>query len=200
MEDTQSVSPPLLITHDILHELTLSSYEDSITDNMWHYSGNPRSCLTEVEVFCGSVLNKRGTQTRQQRDASMRLKDETDRVMAWICDLIRDKNGGASADKPNYDYPTDNTGSSDDSYVSGQGNDVLQLCWACLVVACTNKDESEYRMKEEYHGTWELESFRVVAATCLLKELNALKSAEAARTAGRRTWNAAYGFGQMSLS
>jgi hypothetical protein len=48
-------------------------------DTMWQFSENPRRPLTEVEAFCGTVLNKTGSQTRRQREASIKLKEEVDR-------------------------------------------------------------------------------------------------------------------------
>ena len=65
---------------------------------MWHFSETPRSGLSEVEVFCGFVLNKRGSQTRRQRDSSMKLKEEIDRIMAWIMKLIQDRGMGDEGD------------------------------------------------------------------------------------------------------
>ncbi|KAJ6439483.1 RNA-dependent RNA polymerase [Purpureocillium lavendulum] len=153
-------------------------YEDGMSDNMWHFSDNPRTSISEAEVFCGSVLNKTGTQTRQQRDASIRLKEETDRLMTWITRQIRDRGGSKSAAAETDDTVDDSD--EEDQY------EAIQLSWACLVVGCI-KDLSE--TPEFYRGTGELESFRVVAATCLLKELNALKvngTARAPMTAAER--------------
>ncbi|KAM3437517.1 hypothetical protein NHJ13734_004584 [Beauveria thailandica] len=140
-------------------------YEDSITDSMWHFSDNPRSPVSEAEVFCGSILNKRGVQSRQQREASIRLKDEIDRVMTWIVKLIR---GGT-------DQRGDNAAYQDDDGVTDDYDEykALQLSWACLVVGCVPSAEGEQAASS---GTTTLESFRVVAAACLLKELNDLKS------------------------
>ncbi|UNI24747.1 hypothetical protein JDV02_010472 [Purpureocillium takamizusanense] len=138
-------------------------YEDAMSENMWHYSDNPRTCISEAEVFCGSVLNKAGTQTRQQREASIRLKDETDRVMTWIAKLIRDPSRVTGTETA-----SDGTVDASDE---DDGYEAIQLSWACLVVGCIN-DVNEAH--PSYRGTGELESFRVVAATCLLKELNGL--------------------------
>ncbi|KHN97503.1 RNA-dependent RNA polymerase [Metarhizium album ARSEF 1941] len=138
-------------------------YEDSILDSMWHFSENPRKCITEAEVFCGSVLNKTGTQTRRQRDASIRLKEDTDRILTWICSLIRnriDDRRGHSGDWGRFE-------DNDDEHVA------IQLCWACLVVGCIEQADN---FGPTYHRTGELESFRIVAAACLLKELNTFKA------------------------
>ncbi|KGQ04334.1 RNA-dependent RNA polymerase 1 [Beauveria bassiana D1-5] len=138
-------------------------YEDAITGSMWHFSDNPRSPVSEAEVFCGSILNKRGVQSRQQREASIRLKDEIDRVMTWIVKLIRDGT----------DQRGDNTAYQDDDGVTDDYDEyrAIQLSWACLVVGCVPSAE-----QAASSGTAALESFRVVAAACLLKELNDLRN------------------------
>ncbi|TQV90259.1 RNA-dependent RNA polymerase [Cordyceps javanica] len=136
-------------------------YEDSISDSMWHFSENPRRCISEAEVFCGSILNKQGIQSRQQREASIRLKEETDRVLTWIAKLIHDgiKKKGEAVTCHEYE-------SGDES--DGEEYNALRLSWACLVVGCAKTVEEAGGGNDE---TGELESFRVVAAACLLKEL-----------------------------
>lgn len=136
-------------------------YESMISDNMSHFSDNPRSALSEVEVFCGFILNKRGSQTRRQRDSSIKLSDKTDRIMALIVKQIRDISSGHD----------DETASSVDGSVFGvtqTKEDVIELCWACVIVGC-EKNPERLRWRQG-----KLESFRVVAACCLLKELDGL--------------------------
>ncbi|OAA55404.1 RNA-dependent RNA polymerase [Cordyceps fumosorosea ARSEF 2679] len=157
-------------------------YEDSVGDNMWHFSENPRRRISEAEVFCGSVLNRQGIQSRKQREASMRLKEETDRHMAWIAKLIHDgitkkktEEGGAGAVAyHDYDSGDDDDDDDDDDESDGDGEeyDALRLAWACLVVGCAKtKVEPGRDEEEEEEGEEELQSFRVVAAACLLREL-----------------------------
>ncbi|KAM0339684.1 hypothetical protein ACHAPQ_001499 [Fusarium lateritium] len=138
-------------------------YESSMTAKMWHFSENARSSLTEVEVFCGFILNKRGAQTRRQGDSSIKLKEETDRIMTWIAKQIRDQGVGDGAE-------TLSTATGADETSSRWRQDAIELCWACVAVGCINKENAPL----VYHGTGELESFRIVAACCLLKELNSL--------------------------
>ncbi|TXC03462.1 hypothetical protein FocTR4_00001936 [Fusarium oxysporum f. sp. cubense] len=138
-------------------------YESTITSKMWDFSENPRAPLTEVEVFCGFILNKRGAQTRRQGDSSIKLKEEIDRIMTWIVKQIRDRGVGDGAE-------TLSTATDADAAPSRWREDVVELCWACVAVACIRKEFAPI----VYHGTGELESFRVVAACCLLKELNNL--------------------------
>ncbi|ATY60774.1 rna-dependent rna polymerase [Cordyceps militaris] len=136
-------------------------YEDSISESMWHFSENSRNHITEAEAFCGSILNKRGVQSRQQRETSIQLKDETDRVMTWITKLIRD--GVERIDDEDVYYSDE---SDEDDYSA------LRLSWACLVVGCSKPADG---VKAPDRGTGELKSFRVIAAACLLKELNDLR-------------------------
>lgn len=132
---------------------------------MWHFSDNPRTAITEVEVFCGSILNKRGSQTRQQRDLSSHLREEMDRVLSWIVGLIRQRgtadgrNGGGGRE----DGDTQSVASGVGSAVGDAGGrkEVVQLCWACMVVGCVTDASTA---PESYHGDGDLRSFRVVAA------------------------------------
>ncbi|XEU99115.1 hypothetical protein FSHL1_004402 [Fusarium sambucinum] len=138
-------------------------YESAMIDKMWHFSENPRVPLTEVEVFCGFILNKRGAQTRRQGDASIKLKEEIDRTMAWIVKQIRDRSVGDGAE-------TLSTVTEADAAKSRWREDAIELCWACVAVSCIKKENAP----DVYHGNGELESFRIVAASCLVKELNNL--------------------------
>lgn len=134
------------------------SYDSSISNLMFDYSEHPRSALTEVETFCGFILNKRGGQTRRQHDSSKKLKEETDRVTAWIVELIRGRG----------------TGNDDETIASrvlGGSEAALELCYACVAVGCIKDAGASSPL---YHGTCELQSFSVVAACCLVKELNML--------------------------
>ncbi|KAK7429551.1 hypothetical protein QQZ08_003930 [Neonectria magnoliae] len=142
-------------------------YDTSISNLMFDYSENPRSPLTEVEVFCGFILNKRGGPTRRQRDSSIKLKEEIDRVMTWMVKLIRDRG-------------TSNDDTTSNFSVAHGKESVIELCWACLAIGCI-KDAGASPL---YHGTGELRSFQVVAACCLVKELNALVQNMAVNTAG----------------
>ncbi|KAJ3470136.1 hypothetical protein MRS44_000235 [Fusarium solani] len=141
-----------------------NDYESTISDNMLRFSENARSCLSEVEVFCGFILNKRGGQTRRQRDSSIKLKEEIDRIMTFIVKQIRDR--GVGNDAETLSTATEASAAAPNRW----REDVVELCWACVAVACIKKEDAPF----VYHGTGELQSFRVVAACCLLKELNNL--------------------------
>ncbi|KAI0550393.1 RNA dependent RNA polymerase-domain-containing protein [Xylaria curta] len=57
------------------------------------YSDHASKGITELEVFTGTIFNNSGIQTRRQRDTSLRLKDEFDRISKWVEDLIRKHDG-----------------------------------------------------------------------------------------------------------
>ena len=113
---------------------------------MWQFSDNPRTPISEVEAFCGFILNKRGSQTRRQRDSSIKLREEMDRVSTWIVNEIRERGESTSQE------------------------DVVELCLACVQVGCI-KDTTGTVL---HHGNGDMYSFRVLAACCLIREVNGL--------------------------
>lgn len=146
---------------------------------MWHFSDRPRTGISEVEVFCGSVLNKRGSQTRQQRDLSIGLKEEMDRVLTLMDKLIRKRGSVEGLDSgSNYDIDSYSVANLDGSR---DREEVIQLCWACLVVGC---ETDRSTAPEAYRGDGDLRSFRVVAAACLLKEMGIMRAQVSAAMAG----------------
>lgn len=176
-------------------------YEESMKESMWHHSDNTRGSITEVEAFCGSLLNKRGAQTRQQRDLSIQLLEKTDRIMTWIVKLMRrgegverhedfdeedeedddDEDGGASLDvygdsKARADGDDGTKGASKETSIDAR-EEAIQRCWACLQVSClADHDQKPAEQKSGMRPEVEMRSFRLVAATCLLRELKALGS------------------------
>ncbi|ETS02243.1 RdRP-domain-containing protein [Trichoderma reesei RUT C-30] len=139
-------------------------YEGEVVDNMYRFSDSPRAPIKEVDVFCGSILNPRGSQTRRQRDSSIKLKEEMDRVMSFYVKQMRDR-GGAS------DTADDaaSTAAEEVARSERETMNAVELCWACVIVG------SEAVHGRGYMGDQKpLESFRVVAASCLVKELNEL--------------------------
>lgn len=222
-------------SEDLVQEGALRSptgrYEQSVSDNIWEFSESPRTCLDEVEFFCGSILNKNSSQTRRQRDLSIKLKEEADRTMAWTVKLMRERGAvGKSSlfrsknevdylkdekdsdddddDDDDYDFDDDSDYDYDDSdYIHDDGDDdnfdgigiglggwqsmpvaerlhhlhqlrkmnkvlkqteksieVLKLCWTCVSVGMHGSEGGS-----ETAG----DSFRVVAASCLVREMNA---------------------------
>lgn len=127
-----------------VHRLISVSYESAITDMSWQFSDNPRVPISEVEVFCGFILSKRGSQTQRQRDSSIKLREEMDRVMNWIANMIRDRAQSQSSEA------------------------VMELSMACVMVGCIG----EARAPPTYRGDAQLRSFKVLAACCLVREWN----------------------------
>lgn len=128
---------------------------------MLQYSDNPRVALSETEVFCGSILNKRGSQTRRQRDSSIKLKDEIDRITTLIVKQIRDISLG------NDDKTEVVSVSGSVTSANRTRDDILELCWACVRVGCVKESEKSHL------GAKKFQSFKVLAACCLFKELDA---------------------------
>lgn len=115
---------------------------------MYQFSGDLRTPISEVEVFCGFILNKHGSQTHRQRDSSIKLREEIERVMTWIASVIRNQ-----------------------AQTSQRG--IVELCLACVYIGCSNDkltDTAFYNTNEVLH------SFKVLASACLLQELYQLES------------------------
>ena len=147
---------------------------------MWQYAENSRTPLSEVEAFCGSILNKRGSQTRRQRDSSIKLKEEVDRMMSWVAELIRDRGSEGSNVQP----PSSLDGKEDAAEEDSRKREaVIQLCLACVTIGSTN-DTRVGNVTRHREPTTSLVSFRVLAACCLLREFNALKRTTAEKTGG----------------
>ncbi|KAM7199773.1 RNA-dependent RNA polymerase 1 [Naviculisporaceae sp. PSN 640] len=130
------------------------AYDHAVEELMTENAENPSQPLTELEVFVGFFLNKTGgALTRRQRDRSVRLKDEFDRVTTWITRQLR---------KPT---PLVDTTSE---------LDALELCLACVYVGCMKETVEVVRWNHSRRLAPDVESFRVVAACALLRELNSL--------------------------
>ncbi|KAK3356793.1 RNA dependent RNA polymerase-domain-containing protein [Lasiosphaeria hispida] len=136
------------------------AYEDAVSEMMAEWSEHPSQPLTELEVFVGFVLNKTGVQSRRQRDRSVKLKDEFDRVSKLTTRQMRRP---VSTDRHSGEL------------------DALELCLACVKVGCTKEPRRDYAWKRANSG---IESFRVVAASALLRELNSLKSQRSEHSGG----------------
>lgn len=71
--------PSILFITRLTYSL-INSYEDEISYATQKFSDHPFLPITELEVFTGTLFNKSGGQTRRQRDRSIQLKDEFDRI------------------------------------------------------------------------------------------------------------------------
>lgn len=130
-----------------------SAYEDAIKDAMRQYSEHPIKPITELEVFIGYIVNRTGVQTHRQRDRSIKLKDEFDRVASWISGQMRGTRQHNNTDVPLTGYQTE--------------FDKLNLCLACVYVGL-DKEHSQETAREGYG---KMESFRIVALSAFVAEL-----------------------------
>lgn len=120
-------------------------YEKAISEAMKQFSQHPVKPITEIEVFIGNILNRSGVQTSRQRDNSIKLRDEFDRISSWITNMMR------KAEHIITGYET--------------VHDNLHLCYSCVYVG----GEEESGMQGAYYEN--MQSFRIVAACALLAEL-----------------------------
>ncbi|UKZ56142.1 hypothetical protein TrVGV298_009970 [Trichoderma virens] len=141
-------------------------YQTQVSNSMWQFSDSPRVPIREVEAFCGSILNPKGSQTRRQRDSSIKLKEEMDRIMNFFAKLIRDRSGGALGIADD----AASVATEDDGQSERERMNAVELCWACVIVGSEQDNKGQNYDDNEKP----LESFRVVAASCLVKELNEL--------------------------
>lgn len=87
-------------------------YEENLTNTMLTYSAHPNQPLSEVEVFCGTILGKNGAQSRRQREFSATMKEKHERDVAYTVQCITQGDDGNRAE-------------------------ALERSLACLEVACT---------------------------------------------------------------
>jgi hypothetical protein len=145
---------------------------------MRQYSDNPTKDLEELEVFCGFVFNSSGVARRRQRDNSQAMKEEFDRVTQLIVSQMRHPSFNA-IDTPMVETTPTNglfpvnggEATSKESDFMRRSREALELCWRCLEISFINPSAGQ-AVSDYYHETGKLVSFRIVAASCLLRELN----------------------------
>ncbi|KAH9893857.1 rna-dependent rna polymerase [Xylariomycetidae sp. FL2044] len=153
-------------------------YEDGVSNLTYDYSESASMPITELEVFTGSIFNKTGSQTRRQRDRSIQLKDEFQRIAVTTAAMMRKQKVTDVLDEAEGDDNDDTAssvrGGTGRTTVSLSG---LELSLACLQVACSEEPrDNKAGAKAAWGGRQagaELYSFKVVAACCLMKELKA---------------------------
>ncbi|KUI62533.1 RNA-dependent RNA polymerase 1 [Cytospora mali] len=129
-----------------------SWYEVAVSEAMAKFSGHPTKSLTELETFIGSIINKSGVQNHRQRDSSIKLKAEFDRISTWITGQMRRVR--PDSEPTGYQTRFDN----------------LHLCLACLHAGCEEmRGQRRSRQKD-------MQSFKVVAACALLAELGVFEN------------------------
>ncbi|KAI2622616.1 RdRP-domain-containing protein [Xylaria nigripes] len=155
------------------------AYEDELWSATINYSEHASKGITELEVFTGAIFNKTGIQTRRQRDTSIRLKDEFDRIAKWVEGLIRKKNLST-------DLQSDAEDDSQDGYYyadtdMGTESMALELSIACLCAGMIRV----HNHANNNRNPGGFESFKVIAAHCALRELEiAIKQRDIAEGAG----------------
>ncbi|OTA99863.1 hypothetical protein M426DRAFT_324753 [Hypoxylon sp. CI-4A] len=153
-------------------------FDDFVWGVSKDYADNTKN-LTELEVFTGYIFNKSGSQTRRQRDKSIQLKDEFDRIAKWAEGAIRKKVVKLRAD----DDASDDENPDESGYYRHDLS-ALQLSIACLQVSA-EKSNGFARSGSNF------QSFKVIAAQCALTELEiALAQHEAAEGAALMTASA----------
>lgn len=118
---------------------------------MRNFSEHPVKPISELEVFIGCILNNTGVQTRRQRERSIRLKDEFDRITALIMTQLR-PHGNNIVPLTGYESEMD----------------ALELCLACIHIGDERSSFANQRHRRD--GSGELGSFQIVAACALLAE------------------------------
>lgn len=156
------------------------AYDDAIYGHMCKFSDHPVQPISELEVFIGHIHNKRGPQTHRQRDSSHKLRDAFDRTAAYFTRQMR---RGSVSLAPNQDGADDDEPAPLTGYLLELGPSApLDLCLACVCVSslhdCRFLEDlvpdaipSRRRNRGGGHADGGLRSFRVVAATALMKEL-----------------------------
>ncbi|KAI8166518.1 RNA-dependent RNA polymerase 1 [Colletotrichum sp. SAR 10_70] len=148
-------------------------YEDTVIQAMSTYSDNHVKRMTEIEVFCGSIFNKAGAQTRRQKDNSKKLKAEFDRLSEWLVGQMRRKLRTVDQEASSiYNSSSSNQYSflSDDpvTRMLAPNREALEMSYSCLMVGLMPNEGFELEDGKQ------LQSFKVIAASVLLKELTEL--------------------------
>ncbi|CAN8097779.1 unnamed protein product [Discula destructiva] len=139
-------------------------YEEAVSGAMAQYSEHPIKPLTELEVFIGNVVNKSGVQTNRQRDTSIKLGEEFDRISVWITKQMRRVSHDSEVPLTGYQSQYDN----------------LHLCFACVHAG----GKADIWQKGRDYAN--MQSFRVVAACALLAELRTFELARGGGYVGVR--------------
>ncbi|KAF2963850.1 hypothetical protein GQX73_g9725 [Xylaria multiplex] len=156
------------------------AYDDMIWTATLEYSDHSSKGITELEVFTGTIFNKSGTQTRRQRDTSIRLKDEYDRIVKWVEGLIRKQDAGSSHNILGNLEDDSLDGYADESDGLEMSSTALELSIACLHVGILRGGDRSSNKR----NVGDFESFKVIAAHCALRELeNAVRQRDIAEGA-----------------
>ncbi len=157
---------------------------------MANYSEHPMQPLSELEVFIGYIVNATGSQTHRQRDRSQKLRDEFERIASWIMAQMRapgidyrddddDEAAAANGRDDAKNTKAKNHNKATTYHNDAQRHDVLELCLACARIGRGEPHKARRGRQDR-----ELESFRFVAASALLREINRLENEGAGLSGG----------------
>ncbi|GAB1311502.1 hypothetical protein MFIFM68171_01712 [Madurella fahalii] len=132
-------------------ERLYQAYRKAVQEVAISRSEHPVRPLSEREIFVGVILNEAGAQTNRQRDRSMRLRDEYDEIARWIATEMRPE-----------------------CHITGYASELdnLELCLACLYLNRDAMFPDQVTGRPREIG---IESFRIVAASALMSELDYLE-------------------------
>ena len=125
------------------------------------WSEHPSEPLKELEVFIGFILNRTGVQTHRQRDRSLKLKDAFDRITSTI---VREFRKASLSGSPDGRLQT------------------VELCLAGIRLGRGQSSRRDHRWSR--NADWHVHSFKVVAASALMRELNAFANENRIETRG----------------
>lgn len=134
------------------------AYEDAMWSETSDFSDHAYMQISEVEVFTGTIFNKTGTQTRRQRDRSVKLRDSFDQMAKWTEAMIRKRNLQTMDDDEEGEHAA-----------IANPDEALKLSIACLHVGMLK----DLKTKGYTHTDGEFQSFKVMAACCAMRELDA---------------------------
>ncbi|KAK1828316.1 RNA-dependent RNA polymerase 1 [Podospora conica] len=137
------------------------TYEESIIALTTDWSEHPSEPLTELEVFVGFILNRTGNQTTRQRDRSLKLKDDFDRITSSI---IREFRKASTSGSPDGRLQT------------------VELCLAGIHAGRAPSSRRDHRWSRG--AGFHVKSFRVAAASALMRELNSFANERKMETMG----------------
>ena len=145
----------------------MSEYNDGLADIMYQYSPHQRNPVSELEVFCGTILGREGSMpSKRTRERNIDMKDNFERWVRETREWIR---------VGDYDEEPE---SYDETLGEDERDEPLERSIACLSVAVHESGKPYSR------DIGHLRSFVYVAASACLKELE--KYEQLARKAGRQ--------------
>jgi len=143
-------------------------YEELMIETMYHYSSSPRQPLSEVEVFTGEILGKRGSlPSRQLREEAKNMKEQFNDGVAYVVKRITHGNDIEQDEDNDALYEDEEAAQWADT--SSMRDEALERSIACLCVSMEPGQEVKGLRGER------LESFQYVAGSVALRECEIFK-------------------------